>query len=221
MTCRAARRFPNPAHLELVYCCKCGSTDLELMYPSNTFGPHLCLRCVQSLVEWEPATTLFPESVRDLVRSWAFQANGKLAEIPHSALWVQWEHHLGLPGGFVSLKRTWKPPLFKRGGKVQSAGGRPRLWSYRCMPVKRTSHGLQYEISSGPDAEISERIVRKNIRRRIEEVVRQIAENIGFELVEFKTAREQVYVFLNFPPLVLRLPRWWLESISARQMFRE
>ncbi len=68
MSCRTARMFSNPAQLDLV-CCKCGSTDLEVFYPSRTFGPHLCLGCVQSLVEWETSTAIIPESVRELVRS--------------------------------------------------------------------------------------------------------------------------------------------------------
>ncbi|HNP31273.1 MAG TPA: hypothetical protein PKK23_19660 [Nitrospirales bacterium] len=53
MTCRSARLFSNPAPLNLVYCRLCGSTNLELTCPPNTFGPHLCLICVQSLIELE------------------------------------------------------------------------------------------------------------------------------------------------------------------------
>jgi hypothetical protein len=69
MTCRSARLFSNPAPLDLVYCRMCGSTDLELSCTSKTFGPHLCLICVQSLIELGVAKQFVPVPRRDLVRS--------------------------------------------------------------------------------------------------------------------------------------------------------
>ena len=69
MSCRSARLFSNPAPLDLVYCRMCGSTDLLMSYTSKTFGPHMCLICVQSLIELERAKPFVPVPRRDLVPS--------------------------------------------------------------------------------------------------------------------------------------------------------
>lgn len=55
MTCRVARLSPDLplSILGLVFCCECGSSDLEVCYTSNTLGPHLCPTCTQSKVEYE------------------------------------------------------------------------------------------------------------------------------------------------------------------------
>lgn len=69
MTCRSARLFSNSALLDLVYCRMCGSTDLELSCASKAFGPHLCLICVQSLIELGTGKQFGPVPRRDLVPS--------------------------------------------------------------------------------------------------------------------------------------------------------
>jgi hypothetical protein len=58
MTCQSARLFSNPVPLDLVYCRLCGSTNLEFTCPPKTFGPHLCLMCVQSLIDCERQSNL-------------------------------------------------------------------------------------------------------------------------------------------------------------------
>ena len=51
MTCRVARIPQDLARMNLVYCCECGSSNLEVFHTSRTLGPHLCTACAQSKVE--------------------------------------------------------------------------------------------------------------------------------------------------------------------------
>lgn len=51
MTCGVARLSQNLFPVDLVFCCECGSGDLEVCYTSKALGPHLCPTCVQSKVE--------------------------------------------------------------------------------------------------------------------------------------------------------------------------
>lgn len=51
MTCRVARMSPDLLPINLVFCCECGSADLEACYTSKALGPHLCQTCAQSTVE--------------------------------------------------------------------------------------------------------------------------------------------------------------------------
>ena len=63
MTCRVARSFQDRLCLDPVFCCECGSADLEVCYTSKALGPHLCPTCVQSKVEygtWEDTQTRSP-----------------------------------------------------------------------------------------------------------------------------------------------------------------
>jgi hypothetical protein len=55
VTCRVARLSSDlPLKImDLVFCCECGSSDLEVCYTSKTLGPHLCPTCIQSKVEYE------------------------------------------------------------------------------------------------------------------------------------------------------------------------
>ena len=55
MACRAARLSQDlPLRtIDLVFCCECGSSDLEVCYTSKTLGPHLCPTCIQSKVDDE------------------------------------------------------------------------------------------------------------------------------------------------------------------------
>jgi len=69
MTCRVARSFHNSTRMEPVFCCACGSTNLEVFSTANTLGPHLCASCAQSFVECGWAKELGAEPVRCLVPS--------------------------------------------------------------------------------------------------------------------------------------------------------
>lgn len=51
MTCGVARLPQNLFRVDLVFCCECGSGDLEVCYTSKALGPHLCPTCVQSKLE--------------------------------------------------------------------------------------------------------------------------------------------------------------------------
>jgi hypothetical protein len=51
VTCRVARFPQNLFRVDLVFCCECGSGDLEVCYTSKALGPHLCPTCAQSMVE--------------------------------------------------------------------------------------------------------------------------------------------------------------------------
>lgn len=55
MVCRAARLSQDLPFriIDLVFCCECGSSDLEVCYTSKTLGPHLCPTCTQSKVDDE------------------------------------------------------------------------------------------------------------------------------------------------------------------------
>jgi putative transposase len=91
------------------------------------------------------------------------------------------------------------------------------------MPLKRTSHAVcdtKYHLVWAP--KYRRWIVREDIRRRLEQVFRQIAEDFGFELVELEVAKEHVDVFLNFPPRYsIGKVVGILKSISASQVLRE
>ncbi len=51
VTCRVARLSQDHLRLDLVFCSKCGSANLEVCYTSKTLGPRLCSTCVGSMVE--------------------------------------------------------------------------------------------------------------------------------------------------------------------------
>jgi len=55
VTCRVTRLsqgFPLVI-IDPVFCCECGSSDLEVCDTSKTLGPHLCPTCAVSKVEYE------------------------------------------------------------------------------------------------------------------------------------------------------------------------
>ena len=58
MTCRVARLPQNLARMNLVYCCQCGSSNLETFHTSRTLGPHLCPMCTQSKGEGGAAESM-------------------------------------------------------------------------------------------------------------------------------------------------------------------
>jgi hypothetical protein len=70
VTCRVARSFQNHApQVDLVYCCKCGSANLEVFWSSKAVGPHLCPMCVPSNVEGGEAESMTRLSRRGLVQA--------------------------------------------------------------------------------------------------------------------------------------------------------
>jgi len=52
MACRVARSYQDHTRTDLISCCVCGSAHLEVFASAHTLGPHLCLLCAQSKVEW-------------------------------------------------------------------------------------------------------------------------------------------------------------------------
>ena len=91
------------------------------------------------------------------------------------------------------------------------------------MPVKRTSHAVydtKYHLVWAP--KYRKWIAREDIRRRIEQLFRQIAEDFGFELDELEVAKDHVHIFLNFPPrYAIAKVVGILKSISASRVFKE
>jgi hypothetical protein len=55
MTCRVARVSSDLPlrEVNLVLCCECGSSHLEVCYIANAQGPHLCLTCANTKVNYE------------------------------------------------------------------------------------------------------------------------------------------------------------------------
>lgn len=63
VTCRVARLSQDHPRMDLVFCCGCGSANLEMCYTSKTLGPHLCQAFAQSMVEcgaWKKNQTRSP-----------------------------------------------------------------------------------------------------------------------------------------------------------------
>ena len=63
---------------------------------------------------------------------------------------------------------------------------------------------------------------RGEIRERAEQLIREISEEYGFEIVEMEVAVEHVHILLSFPPKrsigeVVRI----IKSNTARELFRE
>ncbi len=91
------------------------------------------------------------------------------------------------------------------------------------MPVKRTSHAVydtKYHLVWAP--KYRKWIAREDVRRRIEQLFRQIAEDFGFELDELEVAKDHVHIFLNFPPrYAIAKVVGILKSISASRVLKE
>ena len=63
---------------------------------------------------------------------------------------------------------------------------------------------------------------REEVKERVEQLIREISEEYGFEVVEMEVAIDHVHILLSFPPRysigeVVRI----IKSITARQLFRE
>ena len=69
------------------------------------------------------------------------------------------------------------------------------------MAIKRTSHAVydtKYHLVWAP--KYRRWIVRADIRQRVAELFRDIAEDFGFEISEMEVAKDHVHILLSFPP---------------------
>ncbi len=64
---------------------------------------------------------------------------------------------------------------------------------------------------------------REEVRRRAEQLIREISEDYGFEVIEMEIAIEHVHILLSFPPSrsIGEVVRIINKSKSARVLFRE
>ena len=88
------------------------------------------------------------------------------------------------------------------------------------MGIKRTSHTVydtKYHLVWAPKW-----ILRGDIRERVEELFREIAENHDIEIDTMEIAEDHVHLFVTFPPResIARVVGK-LKSISASEIFRE
>jgi putative transposase len=92
------------------------------------------------------------------------------------------------------------------------------------MLIKRTSHAVYdttYHLVWCPKYR-KKIFERTDIRERAEQLIREISEEYGFEIIEMEVAVEHVCILLSFPPRrsigeVVRV----IKSNSARGLFRE
>lgn len=92
------------------------------------------------------------------------------------------------------------------------------------MGIKRTSHSVydtSYHLVWCPKYR-KKIFKREEIRERAKQLIGEISEEYGFEIIEQEVAEEHVHILLSFPPKrsigeVVRI----IKSISARQLFRE
>ena len=91
------------------------------------------------------------------------------------------------------------------------------------MELKRTSHAVydtKYHLVWAP--KYRKWILRGDIRTRVEEVFREIAENHDFEIDTLEVAEDHVHIFLSFPPRYsISKVVGMLKSISASVIFCE
>ena len=69
------------------------------------------------------------------------------------------------------------------------------------MAVKRTSHAVydtKYHLVWTP--QYRKWVLRGDVRRRVEELLREIAQDFGFEIDTMEVAADHVHIFLDFPP---------------------
>jgi len=92
------------------------------------------------------------------------------------------------------------------------------------MGIKRTSHSVYdtgYHLVWCPKYR-KKIFEREEVRERAGQLIREISEEYGFEIIELEVAVDHVHILLSFPPKrsigeVVRI----IKSISARQLFRE
>lgn len=92
------------------------------------------------------------------------------------------------------------------------------------MVIKRTSHAVydtSYHLVWCPKYR-KKLFEREEVKERAAQLIREISEEYGFDVVEMEIAIEHVHILLSFPPRysigdVVRI----IKSITARQLFRE
>jgi putative transposase len=92
------------------------------------------------------------------------------------------------------------------------------------MTIKLTSHAgydTSYHLVWCPKYR-KKIFERDEVKERAEQLIREISEEYGFEIMEMEVAIEHVHILLSFPPRhsigdVVRI----IKSITARQLFRE
>ena len=92
------------------------------------------------------------------------------------------------------------------------------------MTIKRTSHAVydtSYHLVWCPKYR-KQIFERSEIRERAEQLIREISDEYGFEIIEMQVDVEHVHILLSFPPKrsigeVVRI----IKSNSARELFRE
>jgi putative transposase len=91
------------------------------------------------------------------------------------------------------------------------------------MAVKRTSHAVydtKYHLVWTP--KYRKWILRGDLRKRGEELLREIAQDFGFEIDTREVAADHVHIFLDFPPRYsIAKVVGILKSISASRAFEE
>jgi len=91
------------------------------------------------------------------------------------------------------------------------------------MPGTRTSHAVyatKYHLVWIP--KYRQWIDREDIRRRIEQVLRPIADDSGVELDELEVAKDHIHIFLNFPPrYAIATVVGIVKSLSASRLLKE
>ena len=92
------------------------------------------------------------------------------------------------------------------------------------MTIKRTSHAVydtSYHLVWCPKYR-KKIFERSEIRERGEQLIREISDEYGFEIIEMQVDVEHVHILLSFPPKrsigeVVRI----IKSNSGRELFRE
>ena len=92
------------------------------------------------------------------------------------------------------------------------------------MAIKRTSHAVydtSYHLVWCPKYR-KKIFERRDIKERAEQLIGEICEEYGFEIIEMEVAVEHFHILLSFPPKrsigeVVRI----IKSNSARELFRE
>ena len=91
------------------------------------------------------------------------------------------------------------------------------------MAVKRTSPAV-YDTKShlGWAPKYRKWVLRGDLRKRVEELFREIAQDFGFAIDTLEVAADHVHLFLDFPPRYsIAQVVGILKSISASQVFAE
>ena len=91
------------------------------------------------------------------------------------------------------------------------------------MAVKRTSpavYDTKYHLVWAP--KYRKWVLRGDLRKRVEELFREIAQDFGFAIDTLEVAADHVHLFLDFPPRYsIAKVVGILKSISASQVFEE